>query len=261
MKINYKIKLLGFTLICILKYQAQTIAPQVINSAGGGGTVGISNVEVYYNIGETMITTVNNNFNAITQGFLQPDIVGEFSLNVTPLSQNESCINKNDGLISLVLNSSPSNAPQILYVWNPSNICPSQSCSTVDSLVPGTYSVLVKAVNASNVTIDSVAFNYTITASTEVCQITVYNGFTPDGDGLNDNWIIENIENFPNNTVTVLNRWGNVIWQTKGYNNTSNVWNGKMQNGSILTSGTYFYIIELDNGYGIKKGWVELTGR
>lgn len=244
-----------------MKNFSQTITPQVINSAGGGGTVGISNVEVYYNIGEPIISTLGNGTNFITQGFLQPDIVGEFSLNVTPLFQNESCLNKNDGFISLTLNSSPSNAPQIIYVWSPSSVCPSQNCASIDSLAPGNYSVTVKAINTSSITIDSVVFAHTITASTEPCQITVYNGFTPDGDGLNDNWIIENIENFPNNTVTVLNRWGNIIWQTKGYNNTTNVWNGKMQNGSILTSGTYFYVIELDNGNGIKKGWVELTGK
>ncbi len=89
----------------------------------------------------------------------------------------------------------------------------------------------------------------------------MYNGFTPDGDGLNDTWIIENIENFSSNTVTIFNRWGNKIWDTKDYNNSTNVWNGKTQSGASITSGTYFYVIELENGNGIKKGWVELTGK
>jgi hypothetical protein len=39
------------------------------------------------------------------------------------------------------------------------------------------------------------------------------------------------------------------------------VWNGKTQAGTDLPSGTYFYVIELENGNGIKKGWVELTGK
>lgn len=245
----------------VLKQFAQTVSPSVINSAGGGGTVGSSGVEVYYNIGEPIITTISNSNNAITQGFLQPDIVGAFSLSVTPLFQNESCLSKNDGFISLVLNSAPSNASQILYVWTPANICPAQNCSSLDSLQPGAYSISVKALNSSNAIIDSVSFSYTVTASTEPCQITVYNGFTPDGDGLNDNWIIENIENFSSNTVTIFNRWGNEVWKTTNYNNSSNVWNGKSKSGAVLTSGTYFYVIELDNGNGIKKGWVELTGK
>lgn len=253
----YLITLLFFT-VCV---NAQTISPQVINSAGGGGAVGSSGVEVYYNIGEPIITTISNSNNAITQGFLQPDIVGVFSLSVTPLFQNESCLNKKDGFISLILNSSPSNASQILYVWTPASVCPAQNCTSVDSLQPGAYSISVRAINSSSVVIDSLAFNYTVTASTEPCEITVYNGFTPDGDGLNDNWIIENIENFSSNTVTIFNRWGNRVWNTTNYNNTDNVWNGKTQGGNDLPSGTYFYVIELENGNGIKKGWVELTGK
>ena len=245
----------------VIKQLAQTVSPQVINSAGGGGTVGTSGVEVYYNIGEPIITTIGNSNNAITQGFLQPDIVGVFSLSVTPLFQNESCLNKKDGFISLILNTAPSNASQILYIWTPASVCPTQNCTSLDSLQPGVYSIAVKAINSSSVTIDSLSFNYTVTASIEPCQITVYNGFTPDGDGLNDNWIIENIENFSSNTVTIFNRWGNKIWNTTDYNNTNNVWNGKTQSGGSLPSGTYFYVIELENGNGIKKGWVELTGK
>ena len=240
---------------------SQSISPHVINSAGGGGTVGSSGVEVYYNIGEPIVTTVSNGNIVITQGFLQPDIVGAFDLSITPLSQNESCLNKKDGFISLVLNASPSNAVQLVYAWTPSSVCPAQNCASVDSLTPGAYSVNVKAINSSSVVIDSVSFSYTIVASTEPCNITVYNGFTPDGDGLNDNWIIENIENFSSNTVSIFSRWGSRVWNTTNYNNTDNVWNGKTQSGADLPSGTYFYVIELDNGNGIKKGWVELTGK
>jgi gliding motility-associated-like protein len=245
----------------VAKQFSQTVSPAVINSAGGGGTVGSTGVEVYYNIGEPIVSTINNANSTITQGFLQPDIIGNFSLSITPLVQNESCLNKQDGFISLVLNSSPNTTSQILYIWSPATICPTQNCASVDSLIPGTYSVTVLALNSSSVAIDSLTFNYNITASTDPCQITVYNGFTPDGNGLNDFWIIENIENFSKNTVTIFNRWGNRIWNTTNYNNTDNVWNGKTQAGTDLPSGTYFYVIELENGNGIKKGWVELTGK
>ena len=242
----------------VVKQLAQTITPSVINTASGAGTVG--GVELYYNIGEPIVSTVNNNFYAITQGFLQPDIVGNFALSVTPLFQNESCLNKKDGFMSLLLKTAPSNASQILYVWSPASICPAQNCTSIDSLSPGSYSVTVKALNSSNVVLDSVSFNYTVLASTEPCLITIFNGFTPDGDGLNDNWVIGNIENFPNNTVSIFNRWGNKVWNTSNYDNITNFWDGKNQNGATLTSGTYFYIIEIDNGTGVKKGWVELTG-
>jgi gliding motility-associated-like protein len=259
MKNNYILICIFVLLVVVGK--SQTITPSVINTSGGGGTVGSTGVETYYNIGEPITTTIGNINNVITQGFLQPDIFGVLDLSITPLFQNESCLNQKDGLISLALNTVPSNASQLLYIWSPTTICPSQNCTSVNSLSPGLYSVKVLAINSSSVTVDSVIFNYTVIANAEPCNIIVYNGFTPDGDGLNDNWIIENIENYSNNTVTIFNRWGNKIWNTTNYNNTSNVWDGKTQGGATLTSGTYFYVIEFENGTGIKKGWVELTGK
>lgn len=250
---------LMLSLICFANAFSQSITPSVINSAGGGGAVGATGIEVYYNIGEPIISTLSNSNNAITQGFLQPDIVGNFALNVTSLFQNESCLNQKDGFISVALNTAPSSAAQILYIWSPSSVCPSQNCMSLDSLPPGTYRLTVKALNAANVVIDSLFFAYTVAANIEPCQITVYNGFTPDGDGINDTWIIENIENFPNNTVAIFNRWGNKVWNTSNYDNAQNKWDGKNNQGAELTSGTYFYVIEIENG--VKKGWVELSGK
>jgi len=254
-------KLLIILLFYTVGVNAQTISPSVINTSGGGGTVGASGVEVYYNIGEPITSTINNSNHIITQGFLQPDILGVLDLSITPLFQNESCLNKKDGFISLVLNTSPSSAIQLLYVWSPASICPTQNCTSIDSLIPGAYSVTVLAINSNSIAVDSVSFNYVVTASTEPCQISIYNGFTPNGDGLNDSWVIENIENFPVNSVSIFNRWGNKVWTTDNYNNTSNYWDGNNSNGTSLTSGTYFYVIDIDNGKAIKKGWVELTGK
>jgi gliding motility-associated-like protein len=255
-------KFLLIVLLCLnLFINGQTIAPQVINSAGGGGTVGATGVEVYYNIGEPLISAINNSNTTITQGFLQPEINGSFDLSITPLFQNESCLKNNDGFISLALNTAPISALQFLYVWTPSSICPTQNCASVDSLAPGFYSVTVFAVNSNSVVVDSVSFSHTILASTEPCFIRIYNGFTPDGDGINDNWTIDNIENYPTNSLSIFNRWGNKIWSTTNYNNTTNYWNGKQSNGNTLPNGTYFYVLEIDGGIGVKKGWVELSSK
>lgn len=243
----------------VLKHSGQSISPSVINTAGGGGAVGATGVELYYNIGEPMVSSINNGNNMITQGFLQPDIIGVLDLSLTPLFQDESCLNMKDGFMSVVLNTAPSSAVQIVYIWSPSGVCPAQNCTSLDSLAPGTYSVMVKALNVANLPIDSVTFSYNIKASIEPCMITVYNGFTPDGDGINDNWIIENIQNFPGNTVSIFNRWGSKVWSASNYDNVTTLWNGKNNNGADLTSGTYFYVIEIENG--IKKGWVELSGK
>jgi gliding motility-associated-like protein len=263
MKIVYNMKYyfyLLYVFYSIVGY-SQSISPHIINSAGGGGPVGSSGVEVYYNIGEPLVSTVNNGANAITQGFLQPDIVGDFGLNVSALTSNESCLSKNDGKINLTLNTQPSAAYTLLYIWTPSSICPTNNCLSLDSLAPGNYSVIIKAINSSSLTIDSVSKNFVITANTDPCQITVFSGFSPNGDGMNDAWIIEDIENFPNNNVTIYNRWGNKLAHFTNYDNKNNVWKGETSSGTIVSSGTYFYVIELNSGSGYKKGWVEVTGK
>jgi gliding motility-associated-like protein len=250
-----------FILGVVFKQFAQNIYPAVINTTAGGGAVGTTSVELYYNIGEPCIATLSDGFSDLTQGFLQPNIIGEFGLEFTPSVNDESCLNENDGQIILILNSQPSNTSSIKFIWSPSTICPLENCTSIDSLSPGTYSVKISAFDSNSNKIDSVNYSYQIKKSTEPCLINVYNGFSPNGDGINDNWVIDNIENFSVNSVSIFNRWGNKVWNTNNYNNNNNFWDGNHSNGSILTSGTYFYIIDVDNGKAIKKGWVELTGK
>lgn len=73
-------------------------------------------------------------------------------------------------------------------------------------------------------------------------------GFSPNGDGVNDFWLIEGIEQYPQNTVVIYNRWGNQVFQIEGYNNFDRVFFGeanqmtKMGAGT-LPEGTYFFEI------------------
>lgn len=80
-------------------------------------------------------------------------------------------------------------------------------------------------------------------------NVAVYNGITPNGDGNNDFFFIDGIENYPNNSVQIFNRWGVKVYETTGYDNIDNVFKGT-SNGRItlnekdqLPTGTYFYVI------------------
>jgi gliding motility-associated-like protein len=84
----------------------------------------------------------------------------------------------------------------------------------------------------------------------ENCEIQVFNVFTPDGDGINDKWVIPNIENYPNNTVIVFNRWGRKVFEAAPYNNE---WDGGNN-----PSGVYFYIVDLQDETEPKKGTVTI---
>lgn len=265
---DMKMKLLIICfMFCTLLCSSQNIN-QVFNAAGGGGQVGSSNVEVYYNIGEPIVSTESNGNNYITQGFLQPDIAGEFGLTATSFISPNSCADKTDGFIKITSSISggvPQSDFQISYFWSPSTICTDTNlCSTVTDLPAGTYSVLVvshyigSAVSVPN---DTVRFSSLIVAgSTEPCQISVFNGISPNGDGSNDVFFIENIEQFPSNTVEIYNRWGQKLFEANNYDNINTVWKGTAkESDQLMPSGTYFYIITLGNGTKPIKGWLELT--
>jgi len=74
---------------------------------------------------------------------------------------------------------------------------------------------------------------------------------TPNGDGKNDELIFRGLEAFPENTLTIFNRWGNVIFKRRGYQTDEIRWRGT-RDGVDLAPDTYFYILEFE-GQKIKK--------
>ncbi|MFT6868131.1 MAG: gliding motility-associated-like protein [Cyclobacteriaceae bacterium] len=86
-------------------------------------------------------------------------------------------------------------------------------------------------------------------------------GFTPDGDGNNDSFYIQDIENYPNNVVQIFNRWGNKIFEVKGYDNQNKAWRSESSFGLVpgvntVPSGTYYYLIDLGDGSKPVAGFV-----
>ncbi len=94
----------------------------------------------------------------------------------------------------------------------------------------------------------------------DVMGIVVPQGFSPNGDGINDTWVIENITSFSRNNVKVFNRWGNRVFEANNYQNN---WNGKSTEGggsNQLPVGAYLYVIEV-NESGIEpiQGWIYIN--
>lgn len=85
--------------------------------------------------------------------------------------------------------------------------------------------------------------------------ISIPAGFSPNADQVGDTFIIENIDQYPNNELIIFNRWGNQVFDASPYTN-SNAWDGTTQSdglvvGSKVPEGTYFYV--LDKGDGSEK--------
>ncbi len=93
-----------------------------------------------------------------------------------------------------------------------------------------------------------------------VGDVVVFNGVTPDGDGLNDILFIKYVdvvEGATQNKVTIYNRWGDVVYDIDNYDNFSRVFTGQTNTGKDLPSGTYFYKMDFSNGKSI-TGFITL---
>lgn len=74
----------------------------------------------------------------------------------------------------------------------------------------------------------------------------VPNTFSPNGDGENDKWVINGLqEKYPNNFVKIFDRWGQIIFQSSGYSEQK-AWDGDIKSGKA-SEGVYFYSIELND--------------
>ena len=94
----------------------------------------------------------------------------------------------------------------------------------------------------------------------DLIEVNVSQAITPNGDGINDTWIIYNIENHPNNIVKIYNRWGNEIFSKKGYQND---WDGTYKGNSskvLPGSSSYYYFIDLDGDGSVEqKGLIYIS--
>ncbi len=229
---------------------------QVLSTTGGTGTLA-SGATIDYTVGETIIPTFSSGspftIKTLTQGFQQPENV----LSVTEVSTNSTCLGANNGTISL--NAVSNSGTVLVYTWSPTI---AGATNTVSNLAPGTYFYTVTDTS----TTFSVSNSVTITEDAVSCvtiELTFYSGLTPNGDGNNDTWVIDGITAFPENEVSIFNRWGELVWNGKNYDNTAVVWNGtrnknnRLGNTALLPDATYFYVVEA--GGKNYKGWIELT--
>ncbi|MEE1898248.1 gliding motility-associated C-terminal domain-containing protein, partial [Flavobacterium rakeshii] len=104
-------------------------------------------------------------------------------------------------------------------------------------------------------TCPSLKLNLTVEDNCKIIEcepILVHNAFSPNGDNINETFVIDNIDNtecYPDNSVEIYNRWGILVFETRNYNNTSNAFDGISRgrttvNKSVgLPTGTYFYIL------------------
>ncbi|MBO4804985.1 MAG: gliding motility-associated C-terminal domain-containing protein, partial [Paludibacteraceae bacterium] len=131
------------------------------------------------------------------------------------------------------------------------------------SLTPGDYSVYWQLLHNGDVVDDcesSVKIGVRTISGIFVKDVQIHNYLlSPNGDGKNEFFVIEEIGNFPRNELVVFNQWGSIVYQKKNYDNS---WSGRsnsnrtLQTG-LLPMGTYFYVL-LSEGKKVYSGYIEL---
>lgn len=240
-----------FTYLFLLKLFAsttvlgQSIVLERANINSGYINGKSSSLQLNSSIGQVVTSTEKGQFATITQGFQQPIFVkGEVTFKLSV--QNASCFGRDNG-IAEVDSIEGCSAPYTV-VWDNG-----KTGETNFGLAPGTYSVQITSDDGC----ESQNISFTVgVISDEPCVLKIYTGFTPNNDGFNDKWLVENLELYPTNKVSIYNRLGNKVWEGNNYDNVNRVWFGENLSGNELPANTYFYIFEA--GDFLDKGWVEL---
>lgn len=121
---------------------------------------------------------------------------------------------------------------QPVFVWNGDTL----TSSIIDSVSSGIYQLMIIDANSCSET-----FTVNVPYVDKPCLI-VYNAFTPNNDGLNDVWYIDNVHLFPRTMVRVWNLDGVLVYESEqGY---PVPWDGKL-NDKLLPAGTYYYEIDM----------------
>ncbi|MCY4418600.1 MAG: gliding motility-associated C-terminal domain-containing protein, partial [Cytophagales bacterium] len=94
-------------------------------------------------------------------------------------------------------------------------------------------------------------------------DIIVYEGLSPNGDGLNDFLMIDCVDRFPNNEVEIYDRNGQIVFRVEGYDNENAIFTGLSNigtqlGGGLLSDGTYYYHVNKGDGTTPLVGFIEL---
>jgi gliding motility-associated-like protein len=221
----------------------------ITNVSGGTGPYnyfwsnGTQSVNAWSLTAGTYIVTIVDYLGCMrkdTISVLQPDpIVLQLSSPEYSNGYNVSTYQGNDGSIDLTI--AGGTAP-FSYLWSNGTINEDPSGLTAD-----VYIVAVTDSNSCNAT-GSIILD-------QPSLIEMPTGYSPNSDGANDYFVIHGIEGYDDNMLTIFNRWGNVVYQKKDYNNQ---WNGRNNKGEELPDGTYFAIFEINKEDIVLKGYVDM---
>ena len=215
-------------------------------------TLGVPGVGTYFGDGITV------------GGFFNPIIAGPGLTNIKYLfTSNNGCKDSSSQIINVVANPVIQLTPQqyvleggsvtlnpsitgnpAKFIWSPSTFLNSNNTQKPLSKPTSniTYQLIASTAGGCS---DSARVSIVVLNAPKIP-----NAFSPNGDGVNDKWEIASLSSYPGCTVEVFNRYGQPVFSSKGYTKS---WDGT-KNGTALSPGVYYYIINPKNGRSVFTG-------
>lgn len=232
-----------------LKCKGDTIGNIYLNPTGGtspftylwsNGATTKDLINITSGVYSVIITDANGCKFLDTTKITEPDSLKlTLSSPVLFSGSNVSAYNGSDGSINLNVTGGTS---PYFFLW--SNGSTSQNPV---NLTAGNYFVTVTDTNGCRIMGEI--------KLTQPLVLEMPQGFSPNNDSKNDFFVIHGIESYPDNVLTIYNRWGNIVYTKSGY---FNEWDGHSNNSQLLPDATYFAILEVNKGEIVLKGYVEL---
>jgi gliding motility-associated-like protein len=211
-------------------------------------------IDITWNITGTYILEVQE---LSADGCFGPIRSGEVIVKPLPVavaaSNSPVCVGSPIDLTSTLL-------PGITYLWEGPNgylsMLPHTLINSAKLTDAGIYALTVTSNGCA-----SLPSYISVVVNNCIVDFFIPEGFSPNADGINELFVIRGIENYPNNTILIYNRWGNKLFEASPYQNN---WDGRSSfgltvNRDILPIGTYFYLLNLGNGTEVIKGTIYLN--
>jgi gliding motility-associated-like protein len=205
---------------------------------------GSTNDSTYVYGGETtLIVTDQFGCSDTTVVILSPIAVPNAAFGVDP----EGLVNSGVNIQFTDLSTNPDGVSIIRWEWFFGDGNESDEQNPIHAYAqPGSYDVMLVVMNMFG------CYDTTIITVNVVDEVNIPNVFTPNNDGINDFFEIENIQFFKGNFVIIMNRWGKKVFDSQDYNNDTIRWDGDGE-----PAGVYFYVVDIPDRE-TQKGTVTL---